>query len=175
MPGMSTLNSLVPNIQYDAALNILNAQMAELEADLPELKYYNLKDQSNVSTKTVKTILASALDRAGEAQDNLKDGLIRLNEMALTIGSYFGLWNVGSYEAGDFDHEILCDDFFSESMDEKVTTLKMLRDSSLGLRTALKLAGFSDDIIEQAVLDAEEEQTKSENALANSLARFNGQ
>jgi hypothetical protein len=44
LPGMSSMESLIPNINYAAALDILNAMLNELEADLPELAFYRLRD-----------------------------------------------------------------------------------------------------------------------------------
>lgn len=172
LPGMSTLTSLIPDVRYAEALSVLNAMMDEIKEDLPELNYYSLKD-ANLSGKAIRLLLAGAIDRANEAQNNLMRGLVKLDEMALSLGKFWGLFKVGSYENGDFEHSLTCDEFFPTTNDEKALVLKTLKDSGLGLKSAMKLAGFSAEEIEEALIDAQEEQTRNENALANSLMKFN--
>ncbi len=104
LPGLSSLESLVPNINYEAALNILNAQMTELEQDLPELVLYRLSETGQLSGRAVRLMLAPAIARLSEARGNAESALIRANQMALTIGTNAGLWNVGTFEEGDFEH-----------------------------------------------------------------------
>ena len=47
LPGQATLESLVPNLNYEAALAVVAAQMAEIERDLPELAYYELRGRTS--------------------------------------------------------------------------------------------------------------------------------
>lgn len=175
-PGMSKMESLIPNIPYQDALNILNAQMAELEQDLPELRFYSLKD-SQISGKAISQLLAGAIARAEEAKDNLIEGLERLDYMALTIGKYLGFFprTIGSYENGDFDHSIETDPMIEEDENERATLLKTLTDSGIPLTTAMKIAGYPDGMI----LEVEEKkalQTAQENAnLAQAMLSFNRQ
>jgi hypothetical protein len=49
--GNANAESMIPDINYDSMLAILNAQLAECESDLPELKYYELAELNNVSGK----------------------------------------------------------------------------------------------------------------------------
>jgi hypothetical protein len=104
LPGMSKLASLVPNIDYDAALNILNAQMTELEQDLPELVMYRISESGTLSGRAVRLMLAPAIARLEEARGNAESALIRANQMALTMGTNAQLWDVGTFENGDFEH-----------------------------------------------------------------------
>lgn len=105
LPGNSTLQSLVPNVNYLAALQILQDHMRELENDLPELTYYRLRDFSQLSGKAIRLMLSTAIDRAVEARGNAEDALARADMMALTLGVTAGVFaNIGDFESGDFEH-----------------------------------------------------------------------
>lgn len=106
LPGLSTLESLVPNLNYAAALSILQDHMLELERDLPELAYYRLREMgAQLSGRAVRLLLSDAVDRCLEARGNAENALIRADMMALTIGKATGALKVeGSFDAGSFDH-----------------------------------------------------------------------
>lgn len=104
LPGMSKLVQLVPNINYEAALHVLQDHMLELEQDLPELVMYRISESGNLSGRAVRLMLAPAIARLEEARGNAESALIRADQMALTMGSAAGLWDVGSFEEGDFEH-----------------------------------------------------------------------
>lgn len=105
LPGTSELQSLVPSINYDAALHVLQDHMVELEQDLPELIMYRISEMgSNLSGRAVRMMLAPAVARLQEARGNAESALIRAHQMALTMGKNAGLWDVGTYANGDFDH-----------------------------------------------------------------------
>jgi hypothetical protein len=172
LPGQSTVSTLVPPLDYKAALDILNAMMNELEADLPELRYYSLKD-SQLSGKAIKLTLAGAIDRAEEARKNFIQGLMRVNKIALTLGKFWGLFQVGNYENGDLDHNIISAEFFPQDDTDKATLMKELVAAGLALATALRVAGYDEDFIQQALADKQAEATASQNALADTLTNFN--
>jgi len=143
LPGMSKMESLIPNINYDAALAILNAMMLEIEQDLPELKYYSLKE-GDLSGKAIALLLGGALDRALEARNNFMQGLTRANEIALTMGRNVGLFTgIGEFGEGDFEHTLFVDSVFSDSLDDRVTILKTLVESGVPLKFAMKQVGFT--------------------------------
>jgi hypothetical protein len=104
LPGRSKLASLVPNIDYGAALNILKDHMLELEQDLPELVMYRISESGNLSGRAVRLMLAPAIARLTEARGSAESALIRADQMALTMGANAGLWDVGTFENGDFEH-----------------------------------------------------------------------
>lgn len=110
LPGAATLQALVPNINYSAALDILNAMMDEIEHDLPELAYYSLRTQGQVSGVAVRLLLSDAIDRWEEARGSAFAALIQAHEMALTIGAANRLEKfegVGTFENGDFEHTLI--------------------------------------------------------------------
>jgi hypothetical protein len=150
LKGDSQVNSLVPNLDYEAALKILQDMMNELENDLPELKYYSMKD-GNLSGKAIKMILQSSISKAIEARGNLIRGLIRINQICLTLGKVWGIFSsIGSYENGDFNHTISLPELFPLSIDEISQTLLNLVNSGMSLKSAMRLTNFSEDEIEQA-------------------------
>jgi len=154
LPGLTTLNSLIPNIDYADALLILNAQMEEIEKDLPELRWYSLSptEQSASSGTALKTLLGAAVDRATEARNNFMSSLSRAFEMAITIGIYNGVFpsSLGTFDSGDFDHELQVDSAWGESVDEKAATMAALTGAGVPAKSAMKLAGFTD----QQIVDA---------------------
>jgi hypothetical protein len=173
MPGLSTLQTLIPPIDYNAALAVLDSMMSEIRADLPELNYYEMKD-GNLSGKAIKLLLAAALDRATEAQENFLQGLIRLDEMALTIGAFMNIFSgVGNYENGDFDHSIHMQEPFPVSIDEQAMTVKTFVDAGLSVDSAMKLSGFSQEEIDGVMENKAKADASSKNDLASALMGFN--
>lgn len=174
LPGTSSMQSLIPNINYNDALAVLNAMMGEIESDLPELQYYKLAQQANLSGKALKLMLGACIDKGNEAQANLLAGLIRLDEIALTLGSNLNIFqNVGKYENGDFEHEINCDELFVTSLDDKAATIKSMTDAGIPLESSLKSVGYTDEEI-ASVLDAKaREQEQNKVTLASALTTFN--
>jgi hypothetical protein len=154
LPGLTTLNSLIPNIDYSDALLILNAQMEELEKDLPELRWYALDStaQSAMSGTALRTLLGAAIDRANEARNNFLASLSRAFEMALTIGIYNGVFpsTLGTFDSGDFEHELQVDSAWGESVDEKAATMAALTNAGVPAKSAMALAGFTDTQIADA-------------------------
>ena len=154
LPGLTTLNSLIPNIDYADALSILNAQMEEIEKDLPELRWYSLSptEQAASSGTALRTLLGAAVDRANEARNNFLSSLSRAFEMALTIGIYNGIFpaSLGTFDSGDFDHELHVDSAWGESVDEKAATMAALTGAGVPAKSAMKLAGFTDQQIADA-------------------------
>ena len=173
LPGYSELKHLVPDLKYADALAILNAQMTELESDLPEILYYQLKENADMSGKALQTLLSGAVDRALEARGNAEWALINAQRMALTIGQLhnlpgFDTATIGTYEAGDFIHSFQERDVIPLSKKERADTVKAYIDTGLSLEFALKQNGFSEDEIadNQKLL---EEQKKQEQQLLGTI------
>lgn len=151
MPGMSKLEQMVPDIRYDAALSILNAQMEELTKDLPEVLYYELKDKENLSGVALRTMLGPAIDRVVEARGNAEPALIRAHQMALTLANIHGLLgdnNPGSFEAGDFVHTFAERDVIAKTATERAETIQAETQAGIPLITSMKRNGFEDEEIE---------------------------
>ena len=172
MPGMTDLKSLIPNINYEQALKILQAAEQELEKDLPELKYYSLPS-TDISGTALRTLLLGAIDRLEEAKSNFKRGLERAGEIALTVGKNTGVFKIsGSYENGDFEHDLILGDPFAQTAEEQANLTKLYVDSGIPVIMSMKLAGYSDEVIveTQTLLDKQNEQN-----LASFITNFNNQ
>jgi hypothetical protein len=152
LPGMAKAESMIPNINYSDALAILNAHMEEIERDLPELRWYALKMDTTLSGTALRTLLGAAIDRATEAKNNFLSSLSRALEMALTIGIFNGVFpaTLGTFDSGDFDHQLVVEDAWAQSVSEKADTQKKLVDAGVPVPAAMKLAGFTDEEIAAA-------------------------
>lgn len=176
LPGMSKMEHLIPNLNYGDALAILKDMMNEIELDLPELKSYSL-DVNQLSTKSIQLVLGAAISRAKNARANIIQGLVRVNQMALTIGKFYGIFpaNIGDYANGDFEHEIVCDEIYGNDASDKAELLKAFVDAGLPLSFAMKQAGYSQEEIDEAIQEKNNEQVKTNENLAQSLLAFNRQ
>lgn len=152
LPGVATLNSLIPDIDYADALSILNAQMEEVEKDLPELRWYSLKPDATLSGTAMRTLLGAAIDRANEARNNFLSSLSRMMEMAITIGQFNGIFDksLGAFDSGSFEHTLIIDDSWGESVAEKGETMGVLTGSGVPAPIAMKLAGFTEEQVKEA-------------------------
>lgn len=160
------LESLVPAIDYASHVAALQAQLAELEQDLPELAYYTLRQHGgDLSGKAIRLLLSDAIDRLLEARGQLEAGLVRANKMALSIGIAAGLFprTLGTYEAGDFEHRFKERDVITLPEDEQGTERKakidaLVAEKGLGVsnRTLMTEAGRDPDL-EETQREAERE------------------
>jgi hypothetical protein len=177
MPGMSRIEPLIPGINYEHALQVLNAQMEELEQDLPELRYYSIQENDQLSGEAIQKLLGAAVDRALEARNNFVSSLKRMNAMALTIGIHIGIFSasLGSFDAGDFQHDIVLDEMFGEGINGRATTLKMLVDATVPLAIAMKKTGFSQEEIDEAVAIQQEERAQMNAALVQNNQNQGGE
>lgn len=156
LPGNAELASLVPDLNYDAALKILQDQMVEIEHDLPELAYYRIRDMNEIAAETVRLLLTDATNRLLEARNNAEAALVRLDAMALTIASNArlkGFESLGSFENGDFAHSFAAREVIAISEKERAETIKTTKESGVPLLTAVRRNGWNDTEIEQMEKD----------------------
>ncbi|HEY3310566.1 MAG TPA: hypothetical protein VGK00_02895 [Anaerolineales bacterium] len=156
-PGTSKMEYLVPPLNYAAHLDIINAQMRELEEDLPELSYYRQKELgSSISGKAVRLLLSQAVDRTLEARGNLELGLVRADKMALTMGVNAGIFKrIGIYERGDFEHEFAEREVIPFTVQESADTLATEVTAGVPLALAAKRRGWNQSDIEELRITTE--------------------
>lgn len=157
LPGNAQLAPLVPPIDFASALAVLNAQLEELEQDLPELAYYKLRGMGEISGRAARTLLGDAEDRLSEARDNAEAALVRAHMMALTIGQVNGLFDdgIGNYDAGDFEHTFMPRPLLvNKDSAEDAATVGAWVQAGVPLRTALRQVGWDDE----AMAEMEREQ-----------------
>ena len=142
--------SAVPDLPYDALLNVVNNMAEELIRDLPELRAYSISDASGLSGKSISLLLTPAIERALEAQSNFINGLIRANYAALTLGIANGIFpsSLGTYAQGSFEHQIVPNSMYITPIDEKAQALTSLTGAGIPLESAMRLAGFTEQEIE---------------------------
>lgn len=164
LPGFSDLKGLVPDIKYQEALGILNAQVDEVERDLPELAYFRLREAGELSGRAIKLLLGDAIDRLVEARGNGEAGMIRAHQMGLTMGAKAGLKGfagLGTFETGDFEHKFVERDAFPLSDYDRAETAKLMTDGGFPLITAARFAGFSEEQIKELEQDVEADQERT--------------
>lgn len=183
IPG--TLKCLVPPIDFAAALSILNAHLDEIKADLPELLYSDIMYKNQLATETVRMMLQAAFDRAAEARGNAESALIQAHKMALTIGQnkevpQFGANEIGTWEAGDFEHSIDSREFMPLTKTEEAALKKVEAETDqiriangIPLHIVLQERGYSDEEIEQIESAAVDQKAKGQTAAEAWLAMAN--
>lgn len=115
LPGLTTLEPIVPPIDFASHLAAIDQKLNHLEKDLPELAYYRLRDMQEISGRAARILLGDLIDRVIEARENFLQGLIRTNEMALTIAKVIGIpefQSLGDFESGALDHSFKERDIF---------------------------------------------------------------
>lgn len=169
MPGASDIKSLIPPINYEHFLATIDAQMMEIEKDLPELAYYRLRDLQ-LSGVAAITMLGDTIDKAIEARGNGEAGMIRAQQMALTMGQAYDLFDgvEGTFESGDFDHSFRERPVIATSEMDRANVFKSYVDAGSPPEYALRRAGASEDEVSDYQEDAKK-QTKSDANLAREL------
>lgn len=105
LPGLTSLESLIPNVDYPSGLAILADGRRALETTLAELRYFRGREGGDPSAAAIRQDQAPAIARAKAARGNAEDALSRALKMCLTMGRSRGLFDAdpGDYERGDYD------------------------------------------------------------------------
>ncbi len=122
LPGNAEIEDLIPKINYADALSILVDYMGELEDDMPEMAYSRIRElPGDASGIALRYRLMGAIDRALEARANILPALVRLDQMAVTVGQNVGLFqDAGKYEDGALDHGFKLQPVIPENEMEKL-------------------------------------------------------
>jgi hypothetical protein len=171
-PAMSTITSLLAGINWPGLQMLIDATMEELTQEIPALRYWAMKDQANIAAKTVSLLLDAALSQARESAMSFIDGVERACQIGLTMGIYSGLFqsSLGTYQNGDFDFDLKGGEAFEPTLDDKAITLKGLKDAGIGLEPSMRMAGFTDDQITEAMKASEADRSKKVEDLKNALS-----
>jgi hypothetical protein len=182
LPGMAKMESLVPQLAWESALKILEAQAQELRRDLPELLFYDLETRTDLSGRAIRTLLSGAIDRCVEARGQAESALARADAIGLSIAQHlklegYGPEAIGSYGAGDFEHAFQERDVIAVSEGERAETVKNLTQSGMTIETAMRIAGYSEEQIKAEVKAqdkvAKRNQANLAAAMANAEREFN--
>jgi hypothetical protein len=175
---------MVPNIDIASAAQNVQNIIAEIERDMPELSLHRMREGGNVTAPGVRAGWNDAIERIIEARGNYDDGLMRAQQMVISIGGYRGYpgferYDLNSYEQGDLEHTIaerpVIDDALSRN--EKVTFLMTLPDQPAKARLVLEELSYSEEKIEQIVseLQASQEATTRAGIRGFAEAVFGGE
>ena len=160
LPSQADLKPLVPPLNYGDALEILNAQLAELSKDLPELAYYELRNLRDVSGRAVLFLMDDMISRIQEARGNAESALIRAHSMALTVGSNFGIFEgLGAFEEDAFAHSFLERTVLPEDKQSLAVLVQTFTLAGATLFAAGKAAGMTEqeatDLAETGLFEEE--------------------
>ncbi len=173
LPGLASLESLVPNLNYGDMLRVLESHMDELRSDLPELNYSLVTSVSrgqSIATETVRLLMGPAIKSAEEVRGNLEDVLVRAHKMALTIGMAAGLFpDMGTFDEGDLEHGIMARDIFPLSRRESAEIVAAERDAGFPLLTSLRLAGWTMEEIAELEEEIARQKSIDQAGLATAL------
>jgi len=165
--NIDDLRSNIPAIDWQAHLAAIKDMKEEMIMDLPETKLNSLSP-SQISGRAVVQLLGESVNRAKNARENLIQGLKRLNLMAVTIGQNFGFFprSIGNYQnIDDFQHEIDTDAVIPLDVSDKSLILQQAVSAGMPLVTAMRMAEFTQQEIDQMLLDKQAEDA----ALADSI------
>jgi hypothetical protein len=177
-PENSELNAVAAQIDLAGALKNLQEMGMELERDLPELALQRMREMGgNFTAPGVQATYSDAIGRIVEARGNYDHTLVRAMQMAASIGGYNGYEgfagiNLDSYDRGDLDmyikdRPVIAD---SLSLSERLEALNGVAKLPAALqRLALREMDYSDEEIEDVVLDTEAQVRNAARGLADSI------
>ncbi len=176
LPSGWQLQSLVPQLQYAAALSILQDHMTEIEQDLPELAWYRLRQMGrDLSGRAVRLLLGDAVAKASEARGNAVAALVRANQMALTIGQNAGLFDgLGTYESGALEHTIKLPEILPLNEIEELEKLQVKGNLGVPQEQLWDEMGYSEEEIAKMRGMAEAGASIGERMLRNFETQFGG-
>ncbi len=172
LPGNSSLETLIPALDYSAALDILESQVMELEKDLPELKYFGLQDAGTLSGTAIRLLMGPAITSAVEVRANMESALVRAQQMALTIGQAAkieGWGDLGTFDDGDFEHGFKERDIIPVSRSERAEVIKAEKEAGYPLFTSMRSYGATEEEMVQLEEDKAREAELESAGLANAL------
>lgn len=173
LPGDVQMTALVANLNYGAFLDTVNAQLRDIEQDLPELRYGKFLDQPpEISGKAMRIMLSDAIDKVVEVRGNAEAALIRANQMALTIGQNKGLFTgLGDYESGALDHSFAKREVIELSDSERAQNTQIFVTTGVPLDEALvRYAGWNEAEVDSVVGTASPIKTTQEEQASTAVA-----
>lgn len=148
LPAGTDIKMLAPSIDIASALRNIEAQLAELREDNPELFLYQLTNMSvSPSGTALRQFMDLAVNKILGAQGVYDDALNRACQMALTIGGVQGYadfegFTMQSFAQGQLDFDMLPRDVLYEDVDQqfKINALMQSGAPQQAIWTELKIA-----------------------------------
>lgn len=152
LPAGWTLKSLIANVQFRDAHEILLGKMDWAKKVMPELLYYQTEENANEAGIAVRYKLAGAIDRTVEARGNGETAIVRANQMMLDVAAKnrvqigdVNFSGLGEYENGDFEHSFKKREVMPESPLEREQTMTM----KLANAREMRALGYPEDEIKK--------------------------
>lgn len=102
-PKGTRLEALIPAIDWSAGLDQINDSRLALERSMPELRFFRGHDSGDPSGAAMDRHQSPAIRRARAARGNYEEAILKAIKMCLSKGTSRKLFDVGSFDAGDFD------------------------------------------------------------------------
>lgn len=178
LPPGYQLQHVVAPVDWGSYLSGLDNHLTAMERfALPELAYYRLADTGAASGRALRIMLAPALARVAETRTALDSGVARAIEMALTIGTVHGLWQLPAWDAGRArvsftDRPLLPEDDYAalELEQERVAIAASLRQLGMPLAEILRRLGYTPAeaarVLDEAIAEQEQDRERMQNLLA---------
>lgn len=169
LPGMVSLQALVPNLDYSAYMAAIEADMDVLEQNLPELAYYEIVKASGESGRALQLKLTPATTLVNEVRGGAETALARADMMALSIGKFLGIpgfTEIGEFDKGELDHTFAERDVIPLTEEDRADAAKVWIETGMDRDDAYKRVGMTDDEIEALAPRIGPEGTPEEQDLA---------
>ncbi len=149
--------AMVSDVGMEQTLDYIASLQGELEAKYPELEMLASLREQEASGVALRIRYQPVIDKVIRARGNYDAALVRVQQMALSIGGmrgYFDGFNLKSYEAGDEEHRIGDRPVLTEIRD--LDAIKVAADLGVSKSKLVAKLGldFSSEEIEDMNLDA---------------------
>lgn len=176
-PTPPSFQWLVAPLNLADAIDQSQKLLEQIEDELPELKATAGKFLANQSGETVAQLRKPAEDRLSLARTNYEDALLRAQQIALSLGILYDLWDLGTgtgtkdaadraYRAGNEDHVFNDRELLPLTALERVTLQVQKQAVGVTKRQSLAELGYKTDEIDAMLA---EDQAN----LAQAMIRFN--
>lgn len=123
---------------------VVEANLAELERDMPENALHRLRDSGQMSGVAIRNSYSDATGRLDEGAGNTDDAWVRATQMAVSMAAYrrlpeFRGFDLNSYARGDLDMYIKERQFFEDKLtpQEEIGVISTLPDNREAARYIL--------------------------------------
>jgi hypothetical protein len=168
-PQDSAVQPMIADVDLASGLSNLQAMLAEIERDMPELALHRIRETGNLTAPGVRAAYSDAIDRIVEARGNYDAALVRAQSMALAIGGHNGYdgfqgFSLADYLNGQLDHSIGDRPIVQDEL-TRLDLVQLLLQSQAPLDAVWEVLGVPEDKRVQWMREAEERAARFESRL----------
>ncbi len=171
---------LIANLSLSDAIAQAQSMIAVIEDMLPELKATGGKFLAGQSGETIAQLRKPAEDKLALARFNYEDALVRAQQIALSFGVLYGLWDIGSgqgtldaaeraYQEGMEDHQFNQRPLLPLTELERLQLAQQKKSLGFSKRTIFTELGVAD--VDAELTQGQQEQDQSRATLARAFDR----